>query len=217
MSASNWTVPEASYYGLTLAKARERGLACDEGVARFEDCLRGRVFAPRGLLKLVFETGTGRVVGVHIVGDDAAEMIHYGMLLVQSGATLGSVITTVYVAVTYHELFKVAALDGNAKLEFGLQWQTILAGLGASGPAMLEAVESGALAAEFAKLDADGSGELSPDELGTCLRANGTNVTTGLLANLIRLADADGSGAISYAEFERVIRKAAGAGAGATY
>ena len=212
-----WTVPEASYYGLTLAKARERGLACDEGVARFEDCLRGRVFAPRGLLKLVFETGTGRVVGVHIVGDDAAEMIHYGMLLVQSGATLGSVITTVYVAVTYHELFKVAALDGNAKLEFGLQWQTILAGLGASGPAMLEAVESGALAAEFAKLDADGSGELSPDELGTCLRANGTNVTTGLLANLIRLADADGSGAISYAEFERVIRKAAGAGAGATY
>ena len=152
-----WTVPEASYYGLTLAKAREQGLACDEGVARFEDCLRGRVFAPRGLLKLVFETGTGRIVGVHIVGDDAAEMIHYGMLLVQSGATLGSVITTVYVAVTYHELLKVAALDGNAKLEFGLQWQTNLAGLGASGPAMLEAVESGALAAEFAKLDTDGS------------------------------------------------------------
>ena len=80
--------------------------------------------------------------------------------------TLAHVIQSVFVAVTFHELFKVAALDGNSKLEFGLQWRTILAGLGeTAGPKLLEAADAGTLREDFSKLDTDGSGGISLDEL----------------------------------------------------
>ena len=60
--------------------------------------------------------GCGRGDVVQCMLDNTAEMVEAQQGVAMSGATLGSVITTVYVAVTYHELFKVAALDGNAKL-----------------------------------------------------------------------------------------------------
>ena len=46
------------------------------GKAPYTSCLRGRVFAPQGFLKLVFEKGTGVIIGVHILGTDACELIH---------------------------------------------------------------------------------------------------------------------------------------------
>lgn len=107
------------YFGPTLAAAKKAGVDAEEGVATFADCLRGRVFAPDGLLKLVFDKNSGVILGVHIIGADACELIHFGMRLVKEKATLGSVIGQMFVAVTFHELFKAAALDGNSKLAFG--------------------------------------------------------------------------------------------------
>ena len=55
-----------------------RRLAADWGAGKapYTSCLRGRVFAPQGFLKLVFEKGTGVIIGVHILGTDACELIH---------------------------------------------------------------------------------------------------------------------------------------------
>ena len=53
-----------------------------QGPPRYGACLRGRVFSPDGLLKLVFEKANGIIVGVHIIGSDACELVHYGMSLV---------------------------------------------------------------------------------------------------------------------------------------
>ena len=69
---------------------------------------------------------SARILGVHIIGTDACELVHYGMDLVAKKATIFDVINTLFTAVTFHELFKEAALNGNEKLEFGIQWQEAL-------------------------------------------------------------------------------------------
>ena len=104
-----WSSPEAAYYGLSLTQAKEMGIDAGEGIALYAECLRGLVFSPNGLLKLVFEKLTGRVVGVHICGDDACELIHYGMELVKTRRTITDVVNTLYSAVTYHEMYRIAA------------------------------------------------------------------------------------------------------------
>merc|ERR1719443_1899986 len=128
-----WTTPELGFFGLTKEAALAKGIDAEEGVASYSGCLRGRVFAPEGLLKLVFRKSNGVIIGVHIIGADACELIHYGMDLVTQEASIFEVMTTIVVAVTFHELFKEAALDGNSKLAFGLEWQKILGALGACG------------------------------------------------------------------------------------
>ena len=57
------------------------------------------------------------VVGVHIFGDDACELVHFGTTLVQAQKTLAEVLQVCYAAVTYHELFKLAARDAIATLQ----------------------------------------------------------------------------------------------------
>ncbi|EED93255.1 probable SOLUBLE pyridine nucleotide transhydrogenase [Thalassiosira pseudonana CCMP1335] len=105
-----WSSPEASYYGLSTQQCKEMGIDAGEGVALYAECLRGLVFSPNGLLKLVFDKSNGRIMGVHICGDDACELIHYGMQLVKSKHTIDDVLSNLYSAVTFHEMYRIAAL-----------------------------------------------------------------------------------------------------------
>ena len=105
-----WSSPEIAYFGLTLEQAAARGVAKPaESIALYKECLRGCVFAPQGLLKLVYDGDSGRIYGVHIVGDDACELVHYGMELVRAERTVGDVLRSTYSAVTFHELYQIAA------------------------------------------------------------------------------------------------------------
>lgn len=113
--AGIWSNPEAAYFGLSSQQAEEMGIEVGEAVSLYAECLRGRVFNPDGLLKLVYEKPAGRILGVHICGDDACELIHYGMELVKSQRTILELSTSMYAAVTYHEMYRIAAqaaLDG---------------------------------------------------------------------------------------------------------
>jgi len=105
-----WSSPEASYYGLSSQQCEEMGIDAGEGVALYSECLRGLVFSPNGLLKLVFDKETGQIMGVHICGDDACELIHYGMELVKAERTIDDVLSNLYSAVTFHEMYRIAAL-----------------------------------------------------------------------------------------------------------
>jgi NAD(P) transhydrogenase len=104
-----WASPEAAYYGLTLEQAKERGIDAGEAIALYAECLRGLVFSPNGLLKLVFEKPAGRVIGVHICGEDACELIHFGMELIKGRRTITDLQTSLFSAVTYHEMYHIAA------------------------------------------------------------------------------------------------------------
>lgn len=105
-----WSSPEASYYGLSTQQCKDIGIDAGEGVALYAECLRGLVFSPNGLLKLVFDKSNGRIMGVHICGDDACELIHYGMELVKSKRTIDDILGNLYSAVTFHEMYRIAAL-----------------------------------------------------------------------------------------------------------
>jgi NAD(P) transhydrogenase len=105
-----WSSPEAAYYGLSSQQAHDMGVDAGEGIALYSECLRGLVFSPNGLLKLIFNKTNGRIIGVHICGDDACELIHYGMELVRAQRTVYDVIDNLFSAVTYHEMYRIAAL-----------------------------------------------------------------------------------------------------------
>ena len=81
-------------------------------MALYAECLRGQVFSPNGILKVVYEKLNGRILGVHVCGDDACEVIHYGMELVMAKRTLNDVVNKLYSAVTFHELYRIAAMAG---------------------------------------------------------------------------------------------------------
>jgi NAD(P) transhydrogenase len=106
-----WTSPEAAYYGLTTEQAKKLDFDAEvgEAIALYAECVRGRVFSPNGLLKLVFLKPAGRIIGVHICGDDACELIHYGMELVKGRRTISDLTNSLFSAITYHELYKIAA------------------------------------------------------------------------------------------------------------
>lgn len=107
-----WTSPEAAYFGFTTEQAKERGINAGEGMSLYAECLRGRVFSPNGLLKLVFDKDSGRIIGVHICGDDACELIHYGMELVRSQRTIQELSEALFSAVTFTEMYRIAAQAG---------------------------------------------------------------------------------------------------------
>lgn len=217
-----WTIPEVGYFGMTKEQAERSGLNIIEGVARFDQCLRGRVFSPEGLLKLVVDSNSGEIVGTHIIGTEAAEMVHYGMSLVESKSTIFNVLETTFTAVTFHELFKEAALDANSKLDFGIEWQQILSELSynfhiCSQPAdsdeecgVYEDIALGEvpnlkqLKCIFNDVDKDGNGQLDEKELRSLFNSTGRKVYRRTISNLMRLADVDGSGTLDWEEFTAI-------------
>jgi pyruvate/2-oxoglutarate dehydrogenase complex dihydrolipoamide dehydrogenase (E3) component len=201
-----WTIPEVGYYGLTLKEAREQGYDAEEGIATYDMCLRGRVFSPDGMLKLVFDRKSAVILGVHIIGTDACELVHYGMDLVAKRATLFEVIDTLFTAVTFHELFKEAAFAGNHKLEFGIEWQELLGELQVAMTGTETAINEEELRKKFDQIDTSGDGSLDSDELSEVFSSMGSEVSPSLVANLVRLADDDGNGTIEWPEFLKIFQ-----------
>ncbi|MDP0496866.1 MAG: Si-specific NAD(P)(+) transhydrogenase [Verrucomicrobiota bacterium JB024] len=107
-----YTIPEVSVYGMTEDEAQEKKIDYCVGRARFRDMPRGKIMGVKeGLLKLVVERQSRKILGVHIFGKIATELIHYGMDLVQNEDTLSRVISRVYNTPTLHELYKYAAYN----------------------------------------------------------------------------------------------------------
>mmetsp|Transcript_21966 Transcript_21966/g.34445 ORF Transcript_21966/g.34445 Transcript_21966/m.34445 type:complete len:693 (+) Transcript_21966:48-2126(+) len=204
LSIGVWTIPEMGYFGLTKDQAEKEGYSVVEGTARFDQCLRGRVFAPDGLCKLVVDEKTGTVLGCHLIGKEAAEMVHYGMALVKAGTSIFDILQTVYTAVTFHELFKEAALDANSKLDFGVEWQEIFGVLQAECD--VEFSEE-YLRERFDSIDEDGSGELDEEEMRALFESMGRTVSKRIIANIMRLSDTDGNGTIDFEEFKAIFDK----------
>ncbi|WP_269537333.1 Si-specific NAD(P)(+) transhydrogenase [Cerasicoccus fimbriatus] len=107
-----YTIPEVSVYGLTEAEAKDKGHEVVIGRARYVDMPRGKIMGvKKGVLKLVADRETQVILGVHIFGKIATELVHYGMALVDNKATLEVVINRVYNMPTLHELYKYAGYN----------------------------------------------------------------------------------------------------------
>lgn len=108
-----YTVPEVSMVGLTEEEIIERDLPYCIGKARYTDMARGKIMGAKGgFLKLIFTRSDLVIRGVHIIGNIATELIHYGMSLVEEKKNLYDVIGQVFNFPTLHDLYKYAAYDG---------------------------------------------------------------------------------------------------------
>ncbi len=107
-----YSVPEISTVGMTEEEVRKRAIPYDCGVARFRETSRGHIMGlSAGFLKMIFSLETRRLLGVHIVGEGATELIHIGQAVLNLKGTLDYFVENTFNYPTLAEAYKVAALD----------------------------------------------------------------------------------------------------------
>lgn len=107
-----YAVPEISTVGLSERELKEQGIPYECGIARFRETSRGHIMGiQRGMLKLLFHIETRKLLGVHIVGEGATELIHIGQAVLVLGGELSYFIDNVFNYPTLAEAYKIAALD----------------------------------------------------------------------------------------------------------
>jgi NAD(P) transhydrogenase len=112
-----YTIPEVSLVGDTEDDARKKGLDVEVGRAYYRDNARGQIVNDQeGLLKLVFEAKTRKLLGVHILGERATELVHVGQAVMTFGGTIDYFIDSVFNYPTLSEVYKYAAYDGLGRL-----------------------------------------------------------------------------------------------------
>jgi NAD(P) transhydrogenase len=112
-----YTIPEISMAGATEAQLSKASVEFEVGRARHEDNARGQITGERdGLLKLLFEVPSKKLLGVHIIGEGATELIHIGEMVMTGGGTIDVFIDSVFNFPTLSELYKYAAYDGLGRL-----------------------------------------------------------------------------------------------------
>lgn len=117
MPMAIYTIPELSYVGKTEHELKQMGVDYVVGKGRFRDSARGQIIGDEtGLLKLNVERSSGKIMGVHIVGESASELIHIGQLVMNLGGTVEDLVNNVFNYPTLAECYKLAAADCLQKL-----------------------------------------------------------------------------------------------------
>jgi NAD(P) transhydrogenase len=112
-----YTIPEMSFAGKTEEQLTEADIPYETGMAYFRETARGQIRGDTtGRLKLIFHRETREILGVHIIGDDAAELLHIGQAVMVLKGTIDYFIHTVFNYPTLAECYKQAAFNGVNKL-----------------------------------------------------------------------------------------------------
>jgi NAD(P) transhydrogenase len=112
-----YTIPEISMVGQTEEQLTKDNINYEVGLARHAELAKGQMLGDdQGLLKLVFDPDSLKLLGVHAIGDRAAEIIHIGQVVLTLGASIEYFRDAVFNYPTLAEAYKVAALDGLNKL-----------------------------------------------------------------------------------------------------
>jgi len=113
-----YTIPEISYVGKTEKEIQEEKIPYVIGRAYFKDSARGQIIGDaQGMLKLIVDTRNEKILGVHIVGEQASELVHIGQLVMNLHGTVRDLISNVFNYPTLAECYKLAALDCTHQLE----------------------------------------------------------------------------------------------------
>jgi NAD(P) transhydrogenase len=112
-----YTVPEISAVGESEESCKEKKIDYCVGVAHYANNARGQIVGDTsGKLKLVFARADKRLLGVHIIGEIATELIHLGLMALYDGDTIDSFINLCFNYPTLSEMYKYAAYDGLGNL-----------------------------------------------------------------------------------------------------
>ena len=115
-----YTIPEISFIGKTEEQLTEEDAPYEVGVAYYREIARGQIRGDTtGRLKLIFHRETREILGVHIIGEGAAELLHIGQAVMVLGGTVEYFVETVFNYPTLAECYKAAAFNGLNKLSRG--------------------------------------------------------------------------------------------------
>jgi NAD(P) transhydrogenase len=115
-----YTIPELSYLGETERELKARGADYVTGQARYADNSRGLIIGnEHGLLKLLVDRQSHQLLGVHIIGESACELIHVGQMAMRCKATVETLASNVFNYPTLGQCYKTAALECQAALNEG--------------------------------------------------------------------------------------------------
>jgi NAD(P) transhydrogenase len=112
-----YTIPEISMVGKTEQELTAAKVPYEIGISKFEELAKGQMLGGEGgLLKLLFDPTTRKLLGVHIFGERATEIVHIGQAVIAFGGTIDYFRDTVFNYPTMAEAYKVAGLDGLNRL-----------------------------------------------------------------------------------------------------
>lgn len=107
-----YTVPEISFVGMTEEQVRTARIPHECGIARLRETSRGHIMGvTSGYLKIICSLQTRKLLGIHIVGEGATEMIHIGQAVINLGGTVDYFVNNTFNYPTLAEAYKIAGLD----------------------------------------------------------------------------------------------------------
>ncbi len=126
---SVYTIPEISMVGLSETDCQAKTIPHLVGRAYYAHNPRGQIIGDtHGMLKLVFAPSDKRLLGVHLIGEMASELVHIGAHVMAAGGTIDAFIQAVYNYPTLSDAYKYAAYDGLGQLD---KWRQAQAGAAA--------------------------------------------------------------------------------------
>jgi NAD(P) transhydrogenase len=112
-----YTIPEISFVGKTEEQLTEEDVPYEVGLAYYREIARGQIRGDTtGRLKIIFHRETRKILGVHIIGEGASELLHIGQAVLILGGTIDYFVETVFNYPTLAECYKAAAFNGINKL-----------------------------------------------------------------------------------------------------
>jgi len=112
-----YTIPEISTVGKTEEELTKEGVPYEIGRAFYKEIARGQIVGDlEGLLKLIFHRTTLKLLGVHIIGDGATELVHIGQSVLTYDGKVDFFVHNVFNYPTLAECYRTAALDGINRL-----------------------------------------------------------------------------------------------------
>jgi NAD(P) transhydrogenase len=112
-----YTIPEISFVGRTEDELTENRIPFEVGISRYRELARGQIIGDSyGMLKLLVSPEDGSLLGVHVFGTGATELVHIGQTVMGCGGTVDYLVDAVFNYPTLAESYKVAALDAMNKM-----------------------------------------------------------------------------------------------------
>lgn len=112
-----YTIPEISYVGATESELTDGQVPYEVGLSRYRELARGQIVGDSyGMLKLLVHATERTLLGVHVFGTGATDLVHIGQAVMGCGGTVDYLVDTVFNYPTLSEAYKVAALDATNKL-----------------------------------------------------------------------------------------------------
>ena len=112
-----YSIPELSYVGQTEDELTSENIPFEVGISRYRELARGAILGDSyGILKLLVHAETRKLLGVHVFGSNATELVHIGQTVMGCGGTVDYLVDAVFNYPTLAESYKVAALDAVNKM-----------------------------------------------------------------------------------------------------